>query len=144
MMNPANDKILEILAEAGVRTVTTSAGDPKRIYPQIHALGMKGIQVVLSLPFAVKAADAGVDALVVSGCESGGLRSINPESSNLILIPMVADHVRIPIAAAGGIADSRGYRAALALGAQGVQIGTRFLAALESPACQAWKNAILS
>jgi enoyl-[acyl-carrier protein] reductase II len=144
MMNPENDKILEILAEAGVKTVTTSAGDPKRIYPQIHALGMKGIHVVLTLPYAVKAVDAEVDALVVSGCESGGLRSTNPESSNMILIPLVADHVSIPIAAAGGISDSRGYRASLALGTQGVQIGTRFLAAEESPACRPWKEAILN
>ena len=144
MMNPENEKILDILAEAGVKTVTTSAGDPKRIYPQIHALGMKGIHVVLTLPFAIKAVEAGVDALVVSGSESGGLRSNKPESSNMILIPLVADHVNAPIAAAGGISDSRGFRAALALGAQGVQIGTRFLAAEESPACKAWKETILN
>jgi enoyl-[acyl-carrier protein] reductase II len=143
MMNPKNEKILEVLAEAGVKTVTTSAGNPKQIYPKIHELGMKGIHVVLTFSNAVKAAEAGVDGLVVSGCESGGLRSSTPESSNMVLIPLVADHVSVPIAAAGGIADHRGYRAALALGAQGVQIGTRFLSAAESPACEAWKEAIL-
>jgi len=144
IMNPNNDKILEILAEAGVRTVTTSAGNPKKIYPRIHELGMKGLHVVLSFSNAVKAVEAGVDGLVVSGCESGGLRSPNPESSNMVLIPLVADHVSLPIAAAGGIADHRSYRAVLALGAQGVQIGTCFLSSKESPACKAWKEAILT
>ena len=143
-MNPANEQILEILAEAGVKTVTTSAGSPKKIYPKIHELGMKGLHVALDFSFALKAADAGADALVVSGCESGGLRTMNPESSNMVLIPMVCDHVEVPVVAAGGIADSRGYRAALALGAQGVQIGTRFLSSAESPANQAWKEAILN
>jgi len=143
-MNPANEQILEILAEAGVKTVTTSAGSPKKIYPKIHELGMKGLHVALDFSFALKAVDGGADALVVSGCESGGLRTLNPESSNMVLIPMVCDHVDVPVVAAGGIADSRGYRAALALGAQGVQIGTRFLSSKESPAAQAWKEAILN
>jgi len=143
-MNPANEQILEILAEAGVKTVTTSAGSPKKIYPKIHELGMKGLHVALDFSFALKAADAGADGLVVSGCESGGLRTMNPESSNMVLIPLVCDHVDVPVVAAGGIADSRGYRASLALGAQGVQIGTRFLSSAESPATQAWKEAILN
>ena len=115
IMNPNNEKILEVLAEAGVKTVTTSAGNPKQIYPKIHELGMKGIHVVLTFSNAVKAVEAGVDGLVVSGCESGGLRSPNPESSNMVLIPLVADHVSVPIAAAGGIADHRGYRAVTAM-----------------------------
>lgn len=143
-MNPANEQILEILAEAGVKTVTTSAGSPKKIYPKIHELGMRGLHVALDFSFALKAAEAGADGLVVSGCESGGLRTLNPESSNMVLIPLVCDHVKVPVAAAGAVADSRGYRAALALGAQGVQIGTRFLSAAESPASQAWKDAILN
>ena len=143
-MNPANEQILEVLAETGVKTVTTSAGSPKKIYPKIHELGMKGLHVVLDFSFALKAADAGVDGLVVSGCESGGLRTTSPESSNMVLIPLVCDHVTVPVAAAGGIADSRGYGAALALGAQGVQLGTRFLSAAESPASEAWKREILS
>ena len=124
--------------------MTTSAGSPKKIYPKIHELGMKGLHVALDFSFALKAADAGADGLIVSGCESGGLRTTSPESSNMVLIPMVCDHVKIPVTAAGGIADSRGYRAALALGAQGVQIGTRFLSSAESPATQAWKEAILN
>jgi len=143
LINPNNDRLLEALAQAGVKTVTTSAGSPGKIYPKIHELGMKGLHVVLSFPFALKAAEAGADGIVVSGLESGGLRSLAPESTNMILIPLVADHVRIPVAAAGGIADARGYRAALALGAQGVQLGTRFIASEECPTSEAWKQAIL-
>jgi enoyl-[acyl-carrier protein] reductase II len=143
-MNPANEQILELLAEAGIKTVTTSAGNPQRLYPKIHELGMKGLHVVLTFATAMKAADSGVDALVVSGAESGGLRTTGPESSNFILIPLVCDHVSIPVVAAGGIADHRGYRAAVSLGAQGVQIGTRFIASVESSASPAWKEQILN
>jgi len=142
-MNPHNEAILELLAEAGVRTVTTSAGSPKKIYPKIKALGLNGLHVALSASFAVKAVDAGADGVIVSGAESGGLRSRGPESTNMILVPLVCDQVDVPVVAAGGIADRRGYRAALALGAQGVQIGTAFLSAAESPASQAWKEAIV-
>ncbi len=143
-MNPNNEAILEILAAAGVRTVTTSAGAPKKIYPRIKALGLNGLHVALAAPLAVKAVEAGADGVVVSGTESGGLRTTGPESTNMILIPLVCDQVQVPVVAAGGIADRRGYRAALALGAQGVQIGTAFLAAEESPASLAWKEAIVA
>ncbi|HPD57058.1 MAG TPA: nitronate monooxygenase [Smithellaceae bacterium] len=143
LINPANAEILKILAEAGVKAVTTSVGSPKDVYPIIHGLGMKGIHVVLALPHALAAVKAGADALVVVGSEAGGLRSRNPESSTMVLVPLVADHVSVPIVAAGGVADSRGYRAALALGAQGVQVGTRFLASQESPASEHWKKAIV-
>ena len=142
-MNPNNEAILEILAEAGVKVVTTSAGSPKRLYPKIKELGMKGLHVALSAPLAVKAAGAGVDAVVVSGTESGGLRTTGPESTNMILIPSVCDMVDVPVVAAGGISERRGYQAAFALGAKGVQIGTAFLASEESPASQAWKEAII-
>ena len=143
IMNPSTQGILEILADAGVKVVTTSVGSPRHIYPQIHTLGIKGIHVVLSLHHAITAVDAGADGLVISGLESGGLRSTNPESTTMVLVPLVVDHVNVPVVAAGGIADSRGYRAALALGAQGVQVGTRFIASEESIANQQWKNAIL-
>lgn len=144
IMNPANPEILKILAAAGVKTVTTSAGSPAKIYPLLHDLVMKGLHVLLALPHAIRAAGEGVDGLVVSGSESGGLRSMGSESSSMVLVPLVADHVKIPVVAAGGIADRRGYRAALALGAQGVQIGTRFIASEEAPAPQVWKEAILA
>jgi enoyl-[acyl-carrier protein] reductase II len=143
-MNPNNEAILDLLAEAGIKTVTTSAGSPKKIYPKIKELGMKALHVTLAAPLAVKAAEAGADGVVVSGLESGGLRTTGPESTNMILIPLVCDMVNVPVVAAGGIADRRGYRAALALGAQGVQIGTAFLASEESPASSAWKDAILA
>jgi enoyl-[acyl-carrier protein] reductase II len=143
-MNPANKEILEVLAAAGVGVVTTSAGSPKKIYPDIHALGLRGLHVLLSLPHALAAEEAGADGVVVCGAEAGGLRSVNPESSTMVLVPLVCDHVKIPVVAAGGIADSRGYRAALALGAQGVQVGTRFLASVESSAPDAWKEAIVA
>ncbi|KJS31243.1 MAG: 2-nitropropane dioxygenase [Desulfatitalea sp. BRH_c12] len=142
-MNPLNEAILEVLAEAGIKTVTTSAGSPRKIYPKIKALGLNGLHVALSAPLAVKAADAGADGLIVSGTESGGLRTTGPESTNMILIPLVCDQVAVPVVAAGGIADRRGYRAAFALGAQGVQLGTAFLASEESPASRPWKEAII-
>lgn len=142
-MNPNNEEILEILHEAGVRTVTTSAGSPKKIYPKLKELGMKGLHVTLTAPMAVKSVDAGSDGIVASGSEAGGLRTVGPESTNFILVPLVCDLINVPVVAAGGIADRRGFQAALALGAQGVQIGTAFLAAEESPACKAWKEAII-
>lgn len=141
--NPNNEAFLEVLAEAGVRTVTTSAGSPQKIYPQIKALGMKGLHVTLAAALALKAMDAGCDGVIISGTESGGLRTSGPESTNMILVPLVSDMVDVPVVAAGGIADRRGFRAALALGAQGVQIGTAFLASAESPASPAWKEAIV-
>ncbi|MFO7964207.1 MAG: nitronate monooxygenase [Desulfobacterales bacterium] len=143
-MNPNNEAILEALTEAGVKTVTTSAGSPKKIYPKIKELGMNALHVTLAAPLASKATEAGADGVVVSGTESGGLRTTGPESTNLILIPLVCDMVDVPVVAAGGIADRRGYRAAIALGAEGVQIGTAFLASEESPAPKAWKEAIIS
>jgi enoyl-[acyl-carrier protein] reductase II len=144
LMNPLNRQILEVLAGAGVKTVTTSVGQPGKVYPTIHDLGMKGIHVVLALAHAVKAEASGADGLVVVGSEAGGLRSRNAESTTMVLVPLVVDHVSIPVVAAGGIADSRGYRAALALGAQGVQIGTRFLASLESTVHEKWKEAVIN
>jgi enoyl-[acyl-carrier protein] reductase II len=143
LINPHNEKILGVLAGAGIKAVTTSVGSPKEIYPVIHELGMKGIHVILAFQHAIRAVTAGADALVVVGSEAGGLRSLNSESSTMVLVPLVADHVKVPLVAAGGIADSRGYKAAFALGAQGVQVGTRFLASGESPAAEQWKKAII-
>ncbi len=144
LMNPLNREILEVLSGAGVKTVTTSVGQPGKVYPIIHELGMKGIHVVLSLAHAVKAEASGADAIVAVGSEAGGLRSRNSESSTMVLVPLVCDNVSIPVVAAGGIADSRGYQAALALGAQGVQIGTRFLASKESTVHEKWKEMVVN
>ncbi|MCX7981870.1 MAG: nitronate monooxygenase [Syntrophales bacterium] len=143
LLNPLVREILTVIAEEGIKTVTTSVGRPDQIYPFIHQLGLKGLHVVLSLTHAKKAEESGADGLVVVGAEAGGLRSRQPESSTMVLVPLVADNVSLPIVAAGGIADSRGYRAALALGAQGVQIGTRFLASTESIVPEKWKQMIV-
>ena len=144
IINPLNEQILPLLAESGVKTITTSVGFPGKIYPLIHDLGMKGLHVLLSVKHAVSAEKAGADGIIAAGSEAGGLRSTGSESSTMVLVPLIADSVSIPVVAAGGIADSRGYRAALALGAEGVQIGTRFLACTESPAQQKWKDQIVS
>lgn len=105
---------------------------------------MKGLHVLLSVKHAVSAENAGADGIIAAGSEAGGLRSTGPESSLMILVPLITDSVNIPVVAAGGIADSRGYKAALALGAEGVQIGTRFLACKESPAHDKWKELIVN
>lgn len=144
IINPLNEKIIPLLAEAGVKTVTTSVGFPGKIYPLLHQHGMKGLHVLLSLKHAISAEQAGADGIVAAGAEAGGLRSTGSESSTMILVPLISDHVKIPVVAAGGIADSRGYRAAMALGAQGVQIGTRFMATTESPIHLKWKEQIVN
>jgi len=142
--NPTNPAILEVLTDAGVTLVTTSAGSPRDILTAVHGFGMKAMHVLLAAPHAIKAVEAGADGLVIAGLEAGGLRSVNPESSTMVLVPLVCDHVDVPVVAAGGIADSRGYRAALALGAEGVQLGTRLIASEECPAPKAWKDAIVA
>lgn len=144
IINPLNEKIIPLLAESGMKTVTTSVGFPGRIYPLLHEYGMKGLHVLLSVKHAISAEQAGADGIVAAGAEAGGLRSTGPESSTMVLVPLIADHVSIPVVAAGGIADSRGYKAAFALGAQGVQIGTRFMAATESPIHNKWKEQIVN
>ena len=125
-MNPHNEAILEILAEAGIKTITTSAGAPKKIYPKIKELGLRGLHVILAAPLALKAVEAGADGVVVSGAESGGLRTTGPESSNMILIPLVCDMMDLPVVAAGGIADRRGYQSRPGPGGPGCPDRDRF------------------
>lgn len=144
IINPLNEQLIPVLAESGMKTVTTSVGFPGRIYPLLHQAGIKGLHVLLSVKHAISAVEAGADGIVAAGSEAGGLRSTGPESSTMVLVPLICDSVKVPVVAAGGIADSRGYRAALALGAQGVQIGTRFLAATESPVHDKWKELIIN
>ncbi len=144
IINPLNEKIIPILADAGVKTVTTSVGFPGKIYPLLHHHGMKGLHVLLSLKHAISAEQAGADGIVAAGAEAGGLRSTGSESSTMVLVPLITDHVKIPVVAAGGIADSRGYRAAFALGAQGVQLGTRFMASKECSIHDKWKEQIIN
>ena len=130
-INPISLKFAEILVEEGIKAVTTSAGDPKDLVSLLKPNGVKVLHVVPNVDNAIRAEEAGVDAVIAEGSESGGIQGYKG-ASTMVLIPMVADAVCIPVVAAGGIGDSRGYRAAFALGAKGVQVGTRFIA---SPEC---------
>jgi enoyl-[acyl-carrier protein] reductase II len=135
--------IVEVLAAAEVRHVFTSAGDPALFTDRLHDAGMTVFHVVGSLKGALKAADAGVDALVVEGVEGGGFKSALA-ASTMVLLPLVAEHVDLPLVAAGGMCDARTAAAALVLGAEGVQMGTRMLASHEAVVHAHFKNAIMA
>lgn len=135
--------VVELLAEAGIRVVTTSSGDPGFLTDRLHQAGITVFHVVGTLRNALKAVEAGVDGLVVEGVEGGGFK--NPHgASTLVLLPLVASKVAVPIVAAGGICDSRSMAAAIALGAEGVQMGTRMLASKESPVHDNFKGAVVA
>jgi enoyl-[acyl-carrier protein] reductase II len=134
--------IVDMLAAAGVRHVFTSAGDPALFTKPLHDAGMTVVHVVGSLRAALKAVDAGVDALVVEGVEGGGFKSALA-ASTMVLLPLVASRVDLPIIAAGGMCDAQSAAAALVLGAEGVQMGTRMLASRESVVHANFKNAIV-
>lgn len=137
-----DQSIAEFVIEQGVRFVTTSAGDPTKYTSTLKAAGLTVFHVVPTLAAALKAVDAGVDGLVVEGGEGGGFK--NPRDvSTMVLLPLVASKVDVPIIAAGGITDGAGMAAAFALGAEGVQMGTRMVSAAESPVHENWKQAIL-
>jgi len=142
IFHPMVPELVEILAECDVRIVTSSAGSPDKYTRALKDAGIIVLHVVSSLRTARKAAAAGVDALVVEGIESGG-KVGRDDIPTISLIPQVADAVDIPIIGAGGLADGRGLLAVLALGAQGVQLGTRFLATDESPAHDNWKKVLV-
>lgn len=135
--------IVDVLAGAGVRHVFTSAGDPALFTARLHDAGMTVVHVVGSLKGALKAADAGVDALVVEGVEGGGFKSALG-ASTLVLLPLVADRVDLPIICAGGVCDARSGAAAVVLGAEGVQMGTRMLASVEAAVHTNFKDAIVA
>ncbi len=142
MMNPLTPQFAELLAEAGIKTVTISGGSPKALLPVLKSYGMNVMPVVPSVSVAVKSEALGVDAIIAEGSESGGLQGFKG-SSTMVLVPSIVDAVKIPVIAAGGIGDSRGYNAALALGASGVQVGTRFIACKECIAHGNYKGAIV-
>ena len=134
--------IVDFVVAQGVKFVTTSAGDPKQYTAQLKDAGLTVFHVVPTLSAALKAVAAGVDGLVVEGGEGGGFK--NPRDvSTMVLLPLVASRVDVPIIAAGGISDGVSMAAAFALGAQGVQMGTRMVSAAESPVHNNWKQAIL-
>jgi len=140
-MNPMSMTFAEILVDHGIRTVTTSAGNPTELVSFFKDRGVKVLHVVPNVDNAIKAEKAGVDAVIAEGSESGGIQGYQG-ASTMVLVPMVVDAVNIPVVAAGGIGDSRGYRAALALGAKGVQVGTRFIASRECIAHLNYKSAL--
>jgi enoyl-[acyl-carrier protein] reductase II len=142
VMNPLASKFAEVLAEEGVKCVTVSGGSPKGLIPMLHDLGIKVIVVVPTVDGARAAEVARADAIVAEGAESGGVQGLKA-SSTMVLVPAVVDAVSLPVIAAGGIADSRSYRAAFALGAEGVQVGTRFIATKECIAHDNYKALIL-
>lgn len=133
---------IQIILDEKVPVVITSAGNPKLYADNFKSAGCKLIHVVSSSKFAVKAQEAGCDAVVAEGFEAGGHNG-REETTTLCLIPQVVDAVQIPVIAAGGIADGRSMLAAFALGAQGVQMGSRFVACEESSAHQAFKQAVI-
>ena len=137
-----DDSIIDVVVDAGVRFVTTSAGDPNRFTTRLKAAGLTVFHVVPTLRGALKAVDAGVEGLVVEGIEGGGFKT--PEgASTMVLLPLIRSQVDVPIIAAGGVVDGRTMAAAFVLGAEGVQLGTRFVASVESPVHDNWKQAIV-
>jgi enoyl-[acyl-carrier protein] reductase II len=135
--------IVDFVVAEGVRFVTTSAGDPRRYTAQLKAAGLTVFHVVPSLVAALKAVDAGVDGLVVEGGEGGGFKSPR-DVATMVVLPLVCSKVEVPVIAAGGICDGATMAAAFALGAEGVQMGSRMVSATESPVHQNWKQAILA
>jgi len=134
--------IVRFVIDQGVKFVTTSAGNPMQYTRQLKDAGLTVFHVVPSLRAALKAIDAGVDGLIVEGGEGGGFK--NPrEVSTMVLLPLIRSKVDVPIIAAGGICDGPTMAAAFALGAEGVQMGTRMVSAAESPVHPGWKQAIV-
>ncbi|MBW1785047.1 MAG: nitronate monooxygenase [Deltaproteobacteria bacterium] len=141
--SPHSISQVDVVIEEKIRVVTTSAGDPKRYTARLKENGIYVMQVVPTVEFALRAQDAGVDAIIAEGSESGGFTSLE-EVSSLVLIPQVVDAVSCPVLAAGGIGDGRALAAALTLGAVGVQLGTRFLATNECEIPDAYKKALIA
>lgn len=134
--------IADFVIDQGVRFVTTSAGSPTKYTSVLKAAGLTVYHVVPTLSAALKAVDAGVDGLVVEGGEGGGFKSPTPVST-MVLLPLIRSRVDVPIIAAGGICDGATMAAAFALGAEGVQMGTRMVSAAESPVHDNWKQSIV-
>lgn len=141
LMNPEADAIARVIVEEGVKVVTTGAGNPGKYLAMWKEAGVKVIPVTASVAMARMMERAGADAVVAEGCESGGHIG---SSTTMTLVPQVADAVSIPVIAAGGIADGRGLAAAMMLGAEAVQLGTRFIVARESIVHDNYKKKVLA
>lgn len=142
MLYPNIEEIIQIIIEQGVNIVFTSAGNPKIHTERLKENGIKVAHVASSVKFALKAQEAGVDAVVAEGFEAGGHNG-REETTTFTLIPMVKEQIQIPLIAAGGIATGKGMLAAMVLGADGVQIGSRFVASEESSAHINFKNKVI-
>ncbi len=142
LLYPNIKEIMEIIVEENVKIVFTSAGNPNEWTSWLKKNGVIVIHVVSSLKFAKKAANAGVDAIVAEGFEAGGHNG-HEETTTFALVPLICKQLSIPVISAGGIATGRGFLAAMALGAEGVQIGSRFVASVESSAHMAFKKAVI-
>jgi len=143
MLYPNLEEIIQIIIEEGVKIVFTSAGNPKTYTSRLKEHGITVVHVVSSVKFALKSEAAGVDAVVAEGFEAGGHNG-RDETTTLTLIPMVKEQLQIPLIAAGGIATGRGMLAAMVLGADAVQVGSRFVASEESSAHQAFKEVVVN
>ena len=142
MLYPNIQEIMDIIVEEGVKIVFTSAGNPKTWTSWLKEQGITVVHVVSSVKFALKAQEAGVDAVVAEGFEAGGHNG-RDETTTFTLIPMVKEQISIPLIAAGGIATGQAMLAAMVLGADGVQVGTRFVASKEASSHEAFKKAVV-
>lgn len=140
-MNPNAEEVAKIVIEEGVKAVTTGAGNPAKFIPMWKEAGVKVIPVVASVAMAVMMERAGADAIVAEGMESGGHIG---QTTTMALLPQVVDAVNIPVIGAGGIADGRGFAAAIMLGAEAVQMGTAFLVAKENIVHENYRNKVIA
>ena len=140
LMSPYADDVAKIVAEEGVKVVTTGAGNPEKYMKMWKEAGVKVIPVVASVALAKRMERCGADAVVAEGCEAGGHIG---ENTTMALVPQIVDAVKIPVIAAGGIADGRGIAAAFMLGARGVQMGTHFVVTKESQVHENYKDRII-
>ena len=143
LLYPNITEIMQIIVEEGVKIVFTSAGNPKTWTAELKSIGIKVVHVIANSKFALKAEEAGVDAIVAEGFEAGGHNG-REETTTLVLIPMIRKVSKLPLIAAGGIGDGTTMLAAFALGAEGVQMGTRFVASQESSAHLNFKQKVIS
>lgn len=140
LMSPYAGEVMEMILEEKPAVVITGAGNPGKYIPALKDAGIKVMPVVASVALAKRLEKSGVDAVIAEGTEAGGHIG---ELTTMVLVPQICDAVEIPVVAAGGIADARGFVAALALGADGVQVGTKFICASECEAHENYKNAII-
>ncbi len=143
LLYPDIEQLMNIIVEEGVKIVFTSAGNPKTWTGFLKQHGIKVVHVIANTKFALKCQEAGVDAIVAEGFEAGGHNG-REETTTLVLIPMICSAVNIPVIAAGGIGNGKQMLAAFALGAEGVQVGSRFVASVESSAHESFKKAVIS